>query len=65
MLPAIMGIDVEGFAKRYDKVYYQLRKEPALKAKIGTEWLFEIRNERGLEIVVEANPDMFIMYRVK
>lgn len=65
MLPAVLKQDIDFFGKENDIVYYALFREPKLLAETGNEWFFEIRNKQGREIVTEANPNIFKMYRIK
>jgi hypothetical protein len=65
LLPAILKWNINGFGGKGDLVWYKLFKENKLKDKTGTEWYFELKNKKGVEIVVEATSDIFSLYRIK
>ena len=65
MLPAILGIEIDGFGKVNDKVFYREFSEASLVEKTGIESFYEIKNAQDQVLVCEADPSVFKMYRVK
>ena len=65
MLPAILAVEIEGFAKKNEKVFYKLKKETKLKELLGSPYFFELENLRGDKTAVTADENIFRLYRVK
>lgn len=65
MLPAILKHDIEGFGAAKEKIWYRPVQDKTIKEKTGIEWLFEMKNSSGVTVVCEADPTLFLMYRVK
>jgi hypothetical protein len=64
-LPAILKGPIKDFSDLDEKIWYAERQDPKLLSEIGTDLVYELKNQHGKIIVTRPDCSIFKMRRIK